>query len=261
MTTADTKLNTDSDSVAVKTRSEDYFVFPDPQDVFPDPPDRTPEEMTTYRHLNYFGIPYLLRQHFGAPDTTIVDSEHYITPTPPKIIDGLRFPDLLIAFDADPSALARDNAYVISDQGKPPDFVLEIASRSTGHIDTGQKRDDYASLGIPEYWRFDETGEYHGARIAGDRLVDGRYEPIEIVEVEDGILEGYSTVLHLNLRWEHGELKWHDPETGEHIPTFESERARADQERESRLREQSRADDANARADALEAELRRLRRV
>ena len=141
MTTADTKLNTDSDSVAVKTRSEDYFVFPDPQDVFPDPPDRTPEEMTTYRHLNYFGIPYLLRQHFGAPDTTIVDSEHYITPTPPKIIDGLRFPDLLIAFDADPSALARDNAYVISDQGKPPDFVLEIASRSTGHIDTGQKRD------------------------------------------------------------------------------------------------------------------------
>ena len=72
------------------------------------------------------------------------------------------------------------NGYVISEQGKPPDFVLEVASESTANIDTGAKRDDYAALGIAEYWRFDETGEYHGARLAGDRLVQGRYEPIPI---------------------------------------------------------------------------------
>ena len=140
----------------------------------------------------------------------------------------------------------RSNAYVISEQGKPPDFILEVASRSTGRIDTGAKRDDYESLGVREYWRFDETGEYHGTRLAGDRLTeDGKYEPIAISEVADGVLEGYSAALNLNLRWEDGQLKWHDPKTDEHIATFESER-------EARLREQ-------VRADALEAELRRLR--
>ena len=34
-----------------------------------------------------------------------------------------------------------------------PDFVLEIASESTSEEDSTRKRDDYAALGIPEYWR------------------------------------------------------------------------------------------------------------
>ena len=51
----------------------------------------------------------------------------------------------------------------------------------------------YAALGIPEYWRFDETGKFHGARLAGDRLVQGRYEPVAIEEVEDGVLQGLTT--------------------------------------------------------------------
>ena len=72
------------------------------------------------------------------------------------------------------------------------------------HIDVGQKRDDYALMGIPEYWRFDETGEFHGARLAGDRLVEGRYEPLPIVELSEGVLEGYIEVLDLNIRWERG---------------------------------------------------------
>ena len=44
---------------------------------------------------------------------------------------GVKYPDLLIAFDVDPEAYQSSNAYVISEQGKPPDFVLEIASRGT----------------------------------------------------------------------------------------------------------------------------------
>ena len=42
----------------------------------------------------------------------------------------------------------------------------------------------YAALGIPEYWRFDETGNYHGVRLAGDRLVNGQYQPIDIVKAK-----------------------------------------------------------------------------
>ena len=123
--------------------------------------------------------------------------------------------------------------------------MLEIASRHTGHIDVGEKRDDYAALGIPEYWRFDETGQFHGARLAGDQLVDGVYVPFPIEELPDGILQGFSPVLNLNVRWENGQLAWYDPATGRHILTYEDQRERADA--------------AEARVSELEAEVRRLR--
>ena len=51
-----------------------------------------------------------------------------------------------------------------------------------------EKRTAYAGLGTPEYWRFDETGEFHGTRLAGDRLGDGRYEPVPTETVWEGNL-------------------------------------------------------------------------
>ena len=118
-----------------------------------------------------------------------------------------RVPDLLIALGADPETYRENNGYIISVQGKPPDFVLEIASRRTGRRDVVQKRARYAALGIPEYWRFDETGEFHGTMLAGDRLVDGGYERIPIETIEEGVLQGYSTALNLFIRWEQGEVR------------------------------------------------------
>ena len=102
----------------------------------------------------------------------------------------------------------------------------------------GAKRDDYAALGILEYWRFDKTGEHYSTRLAGDRLVDGAYQPIPIDELDDGSLQGYSAALNLNLRWEQGRLGWYDRDTGQHIPTYGDQRDRAD-----------RADDERVRAD------------
>ena len=121
------------------------------------------------------------------------------------------------------------------------------------------KRRDYAELGIPEYWRFDETGEFHGARLAGDRLVDGVYVPFPIEELPDGNLWGYSPALDLHIRWEQGQLAWHDPGTGRPILTYEDQRDRADQEHEARVQAEDRADNAEARARELETELQRLR--
>ena len=105
-------------------------------------------------------------------------------------------PDMPIAFDANLETCARHNPYVIAEQGKPSAFGLEVVSRSTSHIDVQDKPVDYAALGIPEYWRFDETGESRGA-LADDWLVGNRYESIEIMELSDGSLEGYSEVLDL----------------------------------------------------------------
>ena len=93
------------------------------------------------------------------------------------------------------------NAGIISEQGKPPDFVPEIASPRAARIDIGAKRRDCAALGILEYWRFDETGRHHGARLAGDRLVNGRYQPIAIARPDEETWQGYRPALRLYLRW------------------------------------------------------------
>ena len=216
----------------------------------PDPPDREPEGMTSFDHLTLNGGAHHLVQRLGNPDTTLVAGERYITREPGAPAEGRMAPDLLVAFDADLEAYRASNGYVISEQGKPPDLVMEIASRSTGQRDVEDKGLAYAALGIPEYWRFDETGDFHGTWLAGDRLWEGRYEPIPIETVEEGVLQGYSSVLNLLIRWDHGGLGWHDPETGHHIATFYQERARADAE-------QTRADTAEARVRELEEELRR----
>ncbi len=218
--------------------------------VLPDPPEREPEEMTSFKHLGENGNVHHLIQHLGNRESTIFGSELFISPSPSAPTNMRRVPDLLIAFDADPELYRENNGYIVSEQDKPPDFVLEIAFPSTGREDTTGKRDYYASLGIPEYWRFDETGLSHGTRLAGDRLVDGVYQPLSIETLADGSLQGYSAVLNLSLRWENGQLGWYDPTTGRHIPTFDDERNRAEQEQAARLA-------AEARVRELEAELAR----
>ncbi|MDE2785980.1 MAG: Uma2 family endonuclease [Chloroflexota bacterium] len=223
----------------------------------PDPPPRHPDEMTTVDQLHEPGLTHSLSQFLGNPDSTLVTGERYIIREPGAPATERRAPDLLIAFGVDPVAYRRRNGYVIAEQGKPPDFVLEVASPSTADTDVGAKRNDYEGFRIQEYWRFDETGEYHGTRLAGDRLVGGRYEPIDIAELSGGALQGYSAVLNLYLRWENGKIGLYDPATGKHIPTYESERAarlqaeaQVEREREARML-------AEARVRELESELRR----
>ncbi|MYC36763.1 MAG: Uma2 family endonuclease [Chloroflexi bacterium] len=224
--------------------TSDATKIPNPEGRFrlPDPPEREPDDMTSAEHLSETGLHHHLKQFLGHPETTIVSGEKYLTA---RRGGDMRYPDLLVAFGVDVAAYRETNGYVVAEQGKPPDLVLEIASEGTGHIDVGEKRKFYQGLGIPEYWRFDASGEYHGARLAGDRLVNGRYQPIEIAELPGGVLQGYSAVLNLNWRWTEGRLGCYDPATGLHIASFETERVRADT--------------AEARVRELEAELRRVR--
>ena len=102
-----------------------------------DPPEREPDEMTSFDHMARTGGAYLLAEHFGNPDTTLIASERYISLVPTQDTKGVKYPDLLVAFDVDPEAYRDRNAYINSEQGKPPDFVLEVASRHTGEEDTG----------------------------------------------------------------------------------------------------------------------------
>lgn len=221
----------------------------------PDIPQREPDEVTQFDQLTRTGHAHHLIQHLGNPETTLVGADRWIIAEPGTFRELARYPDLLIAFDVDPAAYAASNGYIISEQGKPPDFVLEVASQSTADTDTGAKREDYARLLIPEYWRFDETGEHHGTRLAGDRLAGDVYVSIDIAELPDDALQGYSPALNLLLRWEHGDLAFHDPATGRHIVTYDDLQARAETAEASLRAERAARMRAEARIRELEVQL------
>ena len=91
---------------------------------------------------------------------------------------------------------------------------------------------------MPEYWRFDPSGgEYHDAPLAGDHLVDGVYQPIEVVQLVESNYRGHSMVLGLDLCWEGGQLRWYDPATGRYLLTYDDalERVRELEEQVRRL--------------------------
>ena len=105
----------------------------------PDPPEREPDDMTSVQHLGENGNLHHLAQYLGNPDTTIVSGERYIIPEPGAPADQRIYPDMLVSFNADPALYRQDNSYVISRHGKPPDLVMEIASRKTGGTDVEDK--------------------------------------------------------------------------------------------------------------------------
>ena len=238
---------------------------PAPLFILPDIPQRLPDDMTSVKHLHEPGQTHYLSQYLGNHDTTLVTGDRYVILGPDYDPNDCRYPDLLVAFDVDPAAYEARNGYVISEQGKPPDFILEVASQHTASADRGVKKDYYERVGVGEYWLFDSEGRFYGFVLRGYQLVGGRYEETEVRELRPGVFEGYSAALNLILRVEDGRLGWHDPATGEHIPTFHSERARADAA-ESRTEgeaaranaEAARAEEQRARADAAEAQVREL---
>ena len=223
---------------------------------FPDFPPR--DDMQNSLHLDQQAHQATLHRHFGSDDSTIVLSEIPVRWSPEQT-EGHRIPDLLIAFDVDFNLAVVQMGYSIRDQGKPPDFVLEVASPTTGRRDYTRKRNDYAAFGIPEYWRFDpSSGQHHDAPLAGDRLVEGTYQPVEVRETGPGHLHGHSGVLGLDLCWEDGRLRWWDPAAQRYLMTFDetdearsAAEARADNENEARVA-------AEARVRELEAELEQL---
>ena len=225
----------------------------------PDPPEREPDEVTAFDHIYEHGNNRYLALHFGNPDTTLVVADKWMVASEGFNKARARRPDLLIAFDVRPGDYRASNGYIVSEQGKPPDFVMEVASVSTADVDTGAKRDYYADLGIPEYWRFDETGEFHGDRLAGDILDGETYRPLPLEEVSPGVIQGYSPVLNLIIRWDHGRLVWIDPATESPILTYEDQQERADQAEARADRAEARADEAEARSREMLEEIRRLR--
>ncbi|MCY4595867.1 MAG: Uma2 family endonuclease [Bryobacterales bacterium] len=165
-----------------------------------------------------------------------------------------------------------ETSYRVWEAGRPPGFVLEVASPASAGRDRGVKRALYASIGVTEYWRFNPVGSLQGAsrpgqRLEGSTLVGLGYEPLGLAA--DGSIR--SEVLELDLRvdsrpgMEHL-LRFRDPCTGEDLLTFrESEQGRAEAERAKAEAERARAEAETAlnaevvARGAAESEIARLK--
>ena len=179
--------------------------------------------MQQYAHVASAGT--TLAVYFASRPGRLVSGEGFLC-YDTRSHEGWLVPDCVVAFDVDPMSITQRNGYVISEVGKPPDFVLEVAYRRTGQADYTRKRFGYAHYGVKEYWRFDHTGgQYHDVPLAGDRLVDDRYEPIPMTDDRSGkmadMLSGYSEVLGLYLCWDTGNLRFYNPQTDAFLMTHE----------------------------------------
>ena len=103
---------------------------------FPDFPPR--DDMQNSLHLDDPAHQAALTAYFGNHDTTVILGEVPVRWTPGQRA-GHRIPDLLIAFNVDRAQAIEQNGYSIRDLGKPPDFVLEVASVSTAEAMTSPR--------------------------------------------------------------------------------------------------------------------------
>ena len=156
-------------------------------------------------------------------------------------------PDVFVVFGVEDRM--RMN-YKVWEEGKGPDFVLEVASPSTWREDVGRKRGIYAGLGVREYWLYDPMGEHLKPVLQGNRLAGAEYERQAAVESVDGTLTLYSETLGLELWAKGGKMRFRDPETGRDLLSHREEHA-------ARRAAAARAEAAEARIAELEALIRK----
>src|SRR5262249_37253311 len=132
--------------------------------------------------------------------------------------------------------------YLVWEEGKAPDVVFELTSKSTRREDQITKLELYRdTLKVREYFLFDPHGDYLNPPMQGYRLGRGRYARIRPVR---GRLP--SQVLGLHLERNGKELRLFDPLAGRWLPTprerqqqIEAENLRLRQELEELRRQRN----------------------
>ena len=217
----------------------------------PEPPEDAMQQASTIHY-----VMTILRARYENDPTVLWSNQTnviYDSDVPGSVI----VPDGYLVFGVPAGFIETERrSYRIDEWGKPPDFVLEVASESTAARDLGEKREIYARMGAQEYWRLDRHG-YYGEPLVGERLVDGEYVRFELHTEANGDVWSRSEVLGVDFyhRLEDGisVFPLRDSETGEWLGDLGEERAlRQDAE--------ARAQAAEARNRELQAELERLRK-
>jgi Uma2 family endonuclease len=207
----------------------------------------------TYDHL-YAILTTLevLKQHLsGCRVTVLADQFLYYNEGFPRMRVA---PDVMVIFDVEPGG--RDN-YKIWEEGQVPKVIFEMTSKSTQGEDLAFKKTLYEQLEVQEYWLFDPKGEWISEQLRGYQLLEGRYFPI---------FDSRSNVLQLRLAIEGKLIGFYREDTGEKL-LIPDELASAVRQKTQEVleaqelaeRERTRAQEAEDRAEQMEAMLRQYR--
>ena len=228
----------------------------DPDIYYPDS-DGNPMAETDAQFYPLTETVLALRQHYADRDDVYVSGDLLVYYRMNDNTVRLA-PDVFVVFGVEDHL--RSSYIIWREQGKTPDFVLEIASSSTFVRDMTEKRALYAALGVKEYWRFDPTGQLFSPALVGEQLADdGEYEPIEIGMGQDGFLRGYSAVLALEVcQRPDGDLRLFDPEARTWLSYLAEEVAARLAAEEARDAAEVALETAEATRDAAEARARAL---
>ena len=147
-----------------------------------------------------------------------------------------------------PKEPPRDH-YLIWKEGKSPDLVIEITSKTTKSEDQNKKWLLYRDvLKVAEYIQFDPNEDYLHPSMQGHRLIAGEYVPIELIAHRLP-----SEVLGLHFEREGAELRLFDPVTRRRLLTRAERIAKSETELERTV------ELMEARDQLPRAEIERLR--
>ena len=198
----------------------------------------------TIRLLDILRHRYRDQQVYVASDLLL----YYEEGTPAKFV----VPDCFVVLNC---AKHRRRTFQTWREGRVPDVVVEITSRSTSSMDMIDKLKVYELIGVQEYFLYDPTDEYLESPLQGFRFVNGNLHEISAT---NGCLRSLSLGVDWSLR--DRDLVITDVETGvEQVTSAEFAEVERLRERAEKLRERAAREVAENRNRELEEELRRLK--
>lgn len=148
-----------------------------PTIVYPESDGKPMAETDRHRKLMMDFI-FMLESHFEEVNDVYVSGNLLMYYEEGNIYKSVS-PDVFVVFGV---SKKDRRTYRTWEEGRTPDFVLEVASPSTYNKDITDKKTLYASvLEVREYYIYDPYGEVQ-PHFQGYRLVEGRYETIAPVD-------------------------------------------------------------------------------
>ena len=119
----------------------------------------------------------------------------------------------------------------------------------------GIKRDIYAEIAVPEYWRLDPTGGgLYGEPLVGEYLADGEYRRFALYRDAAGRILSHSPAMNLDIYWDGADFGIYDPATRQYLRGLLEERQETARERQMRQAAETRAiEDRAAREQERQA--------
>jgi Uma2 family endonuclease len=203
--------------------SKNLIVYPEP-DGSP-PLETDPAESDPARDYLVYGVE-ALKLYFRDREDVYVSGNLWLS-YQQGVPDAVVAPEVFVVFGVENRP--RRSYWVWQEQGKTPDWVLEVTSNSTSRKDDQEKPDICAQMGVSEYFQYDPTGDYLNPALKGRRFQGNRYQALIPSYLEDGTLVLPSQVLDLDLHlMPQGQLRFYHPQMGEYLRTYQEERDRGD---------------------------------